>query len=85
MKLTKSYSAIAREVSIFCRALGIPVPTNPYQVCEIYNSIEKASAQKYGQKPVLVHPKVFKPKKVRRVHRNYLKAKDFYAFEVELF
>jgi len=85
MKFARSYSTVAREVKVYCQALGIPVPTNPYQVCEIYNSVEKASAQKYGQKPVLAHPKVLKPKKVRRIHRNYLKSKDFYCFDVELF
>jgi len=85
MEFIKSYSAIAREVRVYCQALGIPVPTNPYQVCEIYNAVEKANAEKYRQKPVLAHAKILKPKKVRRIHRNYLKPKDYYAFEVELF
>jgi hypothetical protein len=85
MKFIKSYSAIAREVRVYCQALGIELPTHPSEVCEIYNAVEKASAQKYGQKPVLAHAKILKPKKIRRTHRTYLKPKDFYAFDVELF
>jgi hypothetical protein len=85
MKFTKSYSAIAREVRVYCQALGIKLPSRPVEVCDIYNAVEKASAFKYGQKPVLAHPKILKPKKVRRVHRNYLKPDDFYCFDVELF
>jgi hypothetical protein len=85
MEFIKSYSAIAREVRVYCQALGIKLPTNPIEVCEIYNAVEKANAEKYGQKPVLAHAKLLKPKKARRVHRNYLKPKDFYCFEVLLF